>query len=212
MLKTLVANPVFTANVVFERDKLAYAFQLMTPVLFLPLTRPIGALLALPGLVFTLLSTGYWPLYQPSFQYTSYWTAFVFIGVVVALEHVGRPRPAGGLDGPARQRALVIALAAASFACTNLDGALLNRENVRGGFGRINLRTTEADLRNRADLDALVRQIPAAGKVVASEHLVPHVSGRTNAYTLPVWDLRRGLAPVSAPHRRRRALQGGCPS
>ena len=184
ILKTLVANPVFTANIVFERDKVAYVFQLMAPLLFLPLTRPIGMLLVLPGLAFTLLSTGYWPLYQPSFQYTSYWTSFVFIGVVVALEHRGRPRYEGELGGPARRCTLALAIAAASFACTNRDGALLNRDNVRGGFGRIHLNTTESDLRNRADLAAVVRQIPADGRIVASERLVPHVASRSDAYTL----------------------------
>ncbi len=180
VLKTLVANPVFTANTVLEHDKLTYVFQIMTPILFLPLTRPIGILLALPGLVFTLLSTGYWPLYQPSFQYTSYWTAFAFIGVVIALQHNGR----GRVGGRSRQCALAAALAAASFVCTYQDGALLNRDHVRGGFGRINLRTTDADLRNRADVAALLRQIPVDGRVVASERLVPQVSSRSEAYTL----------------------------
>jgi uncharacterized membrane protein len=184
VLKTIIANPAFTANVVFEGDKLIYVFQLMAPILFLPLIRPVGFLLVLPGIVFTLMSTGYWPLYQPCFQYTSYWIAFEFIGVVLALEHAGHARYDGDRVGPARQRALTMALVAASLTCTYLDGAVLNQNNVRGGFGRINLLTTDADLRNRADLASLIGQIPADGKVVASEHLVPHVAGRSDVYTL----------------------------
>ena len=42
-----------------ERDKFpSYLFQLFVPVLFVPVARPIGLLLVIPGFVFTLLSTG----------------------------------------------------------------------------------------------------------------------------------------------------------
>jgi len=39
-------------------------------------------------------------------------------------------------------------------------------------------------LRKRCELAQLVAHIPKDAKVVASEHLVPHVSSRANAYTL----------------------------
>ncbi len=184
VLKTVAGNPAFTANVVLTREKVTYCLELFAPVLLLPLTRPIGFLLVLPGFFFTLLSTGYVPLYETCFQYTSYWTAFVFIGVVVALEHGGKARFPGDRSGLVRRRSLVAGLVAASLAGTYLGGAILNREDVRGGFDRMTFGTTDAELRNRADLAALIAQIPPDGKVVASDHLVPHVSGRDYAYTL----------------------------
>ena len=184
IIGTLVANPVFVANVVLEPDKVQYVLLLLVPILFLPLARPIGLLLVLPGFLFTLLATGYFPLTQISFQYTSYWTAFVFIGVVLELERARRPRHASDVRGPTRQRALAVGLVAASLACTFLYGAVLQRETVRGGFGHFVIGTTPADLARRADLAALVAQLPAGAKVASSEQVVPHVSGRESAYTL----------------------------
>jgi uncharacterized membrane protein len=184
VLKTIAANPVFTANIIFSREKVTYLLEVFAPVLLLPLTRPVGLLLVGPGIVFTLLSTGYWPLYQPSFQYTSYWTTFVFIGVVVALEHAGKARHAGDGDGLLRRRTLAIGLFAASLACTYLYGAILHRDDVRSGFGRASFKTTEDDLYVRGRLAELVRQIPPDDKVVASNRLVPHVSTRAYCYTL----------------------------
>jgi uncharacterized membrane protein len=190
VIETIVGNPAFVAHVVVQPDKLLYALELLAPLLLLPLRTPIGILLVLPGFFFTLLSTGYVPLYQTSFQYTSYWTEFLFVGVVVALAREGGPRDAGGWaegeDRARRQRALVVGLVAASLACTAYDGAFLRHDTVRGGFSPFRFGTTETDLRKRRELAQLVALIPKDAKVVASEHLVPHVSSRANAYTLRV--------------------------
>ncbi len=117
VLETVVGNPVFTGNAILERDKLTYLLQLFVPLLFVPLARRIGLLLVLPGFLFTLLSTGYAPLNQISFQYTSYWTAFVFIGVVLGLERLGARRDEADASGPKRRAALAVGLVAAALAC-----------------------------------------------------------------------------------------------
>jgi uncharacterized membrane protein len=184
VLETVLANPAFTANVILSREKATYFLELFVPLMFLPLTRPIGLWLIAPGVFFTLLATAYPPLYLPSFQYTSYWTSFAFIGLVVALEHAGRARYPDEPGGPIRRKALVAGLVAATLACTYLDGAILRRDQVRGGFGRFDLMTTEADLHNRRVLAELIAEIPRDAKVVASERLVPHVSTRSDAYSL----------------------------
>jgi uncharacterized membrane protein len=175
LLETALANPPFTAGVVLQWDKIVYFLQIMVPVLFLPLRRPMGLLFCLPGFFFTLLSTGYWPLYSILFQYTSYWTAFVFIGVVFSLQRV-----------PVETRevehvAWLAGVLCASLATSYLYGTVLQHNTLRGGF---HAETTAADLRNRSDLRDLIREIPREAKVVASETLVPHVSTRANAYTL----------------------------
>jgi uncharacterized membrane protein len=184
VLETVVGNPVFTGSAILEKDKLVYLLQLFVPLLFVPLARRIGVLLAVPGFVFTLLSTGYPPLNQISFQYTTYWTAFVFIGVVLGLEQLGKQRSDTDTSGAKRQAALAVGLVAASLACSWLYGAVFHRDNVRGGFERARIAPADVDLVRRAKLAALVTQIPAGAKVSASEHLLPHISGRENAYTL----------------------------
>ncbi|HEX3343861.1 MAG TPA: DUF2079 domain-containing protein [Polyangiaceae bacterium] len=177
VVETLAGNPVYTESVTLERDKLVYALQLLVPLLFLPLARPIGILLVVPGFLFTLLSTHYAPLTQISFQYTSYWTVFLFIGLVLALERAGR-------RGAGRRRALAAGVVASSLACSYAFGAVFQKETARGGFDRFHFGTTDADLARRASLAALVAEIPPGARVSASEHLVPHVSSREDAYTL----------------------------
>jgi uncharacterized membrane protein len=184
VLETVIANPGFTWPVILEFDKLIYLSQLLAPLVFLPVTRPISLLLVVPGIFFTLLSTGYEPLYRISFQYTSYWTAFLFIGLVLAMEHAGRARDTADDAAPVRRYALVAALVVASLACTNLEGAFLRRYNVRTGFGRVDLTTTDDDLKNRAYLGTLLRQIPPDAKIVASERLLPHVAARSSVYRM----------------------------
>jgi uncharacterized membrane protein len=174
ILTTIVGNPAYVANLVLDKEKVGYLLALLTPLLLLPLRRPIAALLVLPGFFFTLLSTGYKPLYQISFQYTSYWTAFLFIGLVVSLEHIG----------PARIRPWLAGLAAASLACTCYNGAFSQHDTVRGGFDEFRFGTTASDLRRRNELATLAARIPSDASVAASERLVPHVSGRSDAYTL----------------------------
>ena len=184
ILETISVNPPFTANVLLERDKLVYVLKLLAPVLLAPLASPLGFVLLIPGVIFTLLSTGYEPLYQISFQYTAYWTPFVFIAAVVLLERSGNPRHAGDVGGPLRRRALAVGLAAASLACSYLYGAILPHENLRCGPEFPRFHSTPDDVRGRAELAALAPWIPADAKVAASEHLLPHVSGRADAYTL----------------------------
>lgn len=177
VLETLAGNPVYAESVVVERDKLAYVLQLLVPLLFLPLTRPIGILLAVPGFVFTLLSTKYPPLTQISFQYTTYWTAMLFVGLVLAIERASE-------RGPRRRWALVAGVVASSLACSYLYGAVFQRDTARGGFERFHFGTTQVDLDRRAELDAVLAELPPDARVSASEHLLPHVSGREDAYTL----------------------------
>jgi uncharacterized membrane protein len=174
VLSTVAGNPAYIANLVLDKEKVGYLLALLAPLLLLPVRRPIGALLVVPGFFFTLLSTGYKPLYEVSFQYTSYWTAFFFIGLVVTLEHIG----------PTRIRPWLVGLAAASLACTCYNGAFLQHDTVRGGFDAFRFGTTDSDLRRREELATLVARIPRDASVAASEHLVPHVSGRSDAYTL----------------------------
>lgn len=176
VLKTIVANPVFTLGTLLTLPKLVYMLQILVPLAFLPLRRPLGWLFLLPGLVFTLLSTGYPPLTQISFQYTAHWTGFLFPAVVLVLGQASRA-------GPPRAAALA-ALVAGTLVVSHQYGAVLQRNTARGGFDRFHFGTTDADLALRRERAALLARVPERAKVVASETLVPHVSSRPDAYTL----------------------------
>jgi uncharacterized membrane protein len=184
VLKTVFANPAFTMTSLLERDKLVYLLQILTPLAFFPLRRPIGLLCCLPGFFFTLLSTGYPPLIQTSFQYTANWTSYLFLACVVNLVWVSRsPDPASQSARP-RRVAWMVAIAAGIMITTSQYGAFVQQEYVKGGFGYYHFNVTAADAARHKSLYELIKMVPPRAKIVASENIVPHVSNRPDAYTL----------------------------
>ena len=180
VLTTIVGNPVFTLGTLLAGRKLVYALQVLVPLAFLPLRRPVGWLFLLPGLFFTLLSDNA-PFLQISFQYTAHWTAFLFPALVIALGTSGESNDPGSSR---RRRAAVFALVLTTLSCSYQYGAILQRHTARSGFDRFRFGTSEEDRARRAELDALIARIPPRAKVVAAETVVPHVCDRPDAYTL----------------------------
>ena len=183
VLKTIVGNPVYTAGTLLTLPKLVYVLQLLVPLAFLPLRRPIGLLFLLPGLFFTLLSTGYPPFVQISFQYTSHWTGFLFPALVLALCRPDRAPCPNALPAGAFRPALV-ALLAGTLVSSHQYGAVLQRHTARAGFEAFRFGTTDLDRQRRAELLALIARVPPRARIAASETVVPHVSSRPDAYTL----------------------------
>jgi uncharacterized membrane protein len=178
VLKTAFGNPAFTISKLLETDKLVYTLQILVPLAFLPWRRPIGLLCTVPGFFFTLLSTKYWPLLQISFQYTAYWTSFLFLAVITNLEHLGK------FVGVAARRAWLLTLVFAGIAASYQYGAMLQQNTARGGFGRYVFGVTTADRKSHDDLYALIKQVPPQAKIVSSELVVAHVASRPDSYTL----------------------------
>jgi len=189
VMKTVLGNPVFTLGVLLERDKLIYMLEIFLPLAFFPLRRAIGILCCVPGFLFTLLSTGYRPLYQISFQYTAHWTAYLFIAVIANLAWVGREATRRGRAGRAWQRAWVVAMTLAVVTTSYQLGALLQHNAARGGFGIYHFGTMPEDVERRRTLYELLAMVPAKAKIVSSENIVPQTSNRAFAYTL-----RMGIA------------------
>jgi uncharacterized membrane protein len=186
ILKTLFGNPAFTLSTLLERDKLIYFLQIMGPFAFLPLRRPIGWLFIVPGFIFTLLSTGYSPVIQISFQYTAHWTTYIFIAIVVTLAWLQRPHYPGDRLGLVRKNAWLAAIALALLTNSYQHGALLQQNTVRGGFGRYNFVRSETDVKNYQALYSLIAKVPPLAKIASTENIVPHVSCRPDSYTMRV--------------------------
>jgi uncharacterized membrane protein len=183
VLKTVLANPFFTMTSLLERDKLVYLLQIFAPLAFLPWRRPIGLLCCVPGFLFTLLATQYPPMIQISFQYTAYWTPFLFIASIAALDRL-RVNERANLIGPAHRHAWVVALVGAMLVSNFQFGAVLDKHNTRGGFGPYRFGLVDEDNVRHANAYALIAKVPPRAKIVASEMIVPHVSSRPDAYTL----------------------------
>ena len=186
ILKTIFGNPVYTLSKLLERDKLVYLLQIMAPLVFLPLRRPIGWLFIVPGLLFTLLSTGYKPTIQISFQYTAHWTVYLFIATVIALAWLQKARFAGDLEGPVRKRAWLAALLLAMLASSHQYGALLQQKTARGGFGKYKFERTVEEARDYEALYSLIPKIPPRAKICSTEYIVPHVTSRPDSYTMRI--------------------------
>jgi uncharacterized membrane protein len=187
VLKTVIGNPGFTMGALLERDKLIYLLQIMAPLAFFPWLRPLGLLCMVPGFFFTLISTKYPPLIQASFQYTTYWTVFLFIAVVANLGWlVDREQraPEEAAEWRARRHAWVAAIVLSMLATSYQFGALLQQHTARGGFGPYRFDLTAADHQRHARLYSLIAQVPPRAKIVSSELIVPHVSNRPDSYTL----------------------------
>lgn len=184
VVKTAATNPGFTLGTLLLGAKLDYALRILTPMLFLPLRRAGGLLLLLPGVMFTLLSTGYDPLIQTSFQYTTHWTLYLFPGLVLGLGALARARNPGDGNGATRFQAALLALCLVALATSYQQGAIFQHHTVHGGFYRFTFGTSPEDLKRRQSLAEVLAQLPADAAVSSSEFLVPQVANRAQAYSL----------------------------
>lgn len=182
VLKTVVGNPGFTLATLLKQEKLIYLLQILTPVAFVSVRRNATWVLFLPAILFTLLSTGYMPVIQTSFQYTAHWTTYIFLATAI---HLGQMRQQGP-EGRRRAAAWMCAIVLATLACSYQDGAFFQRQNVHGGFGLYKFDTDADDLQRRAEMRELVAMFPPRAKVAGSEHVVPQISSRPDAYTIRV--------------------------
>jgi uncharacterized membrane protein len=161
-----------------------YLLEILLPLAFFPLRRAIGLLCCVPGILFTLLSTGYKPLYQISFQYTAHWTSYLFIAVIANLAWLYRAAARRGRAGVAWKRAWVVAISLAILVTSYQLGAILQHNATRGGFGVYHFGTTSEDATRRRTLYELLALVPATAKIVSSENIVPQISNRAFSYTL----------------------------
>ncbi len=185
VVKTILSNPLYTLSTLMERQKLIYFLQIALPLAFLPFRRPIGLWAALPGFLFTLLSTEYPPLLMISFQYTAYWSAQLFPVSLLNLRWMDQ-RVRDGSRTTAWRASWIGALILATLTTSYQYGALFQHEITMGGFGRYHFGSDASDYKRRADLAVLVRKVPPMAKVVASENIVPQLSNRPDAYTLRI--------------------------
>jgi uncharacterized membrane protein len=189
VLKTVFGNPGYTTMTLLEQRKLLYLLQIMAPLAFFPWRRPIGLLCTLPGFFFTLLGTRYPALTRLGFQYTAYWTSFLFLAVVANLRWLDRaegaaPTPKIAAEVRGSRRAWKVAMTAATLVTCYQLGPVFQPNTSWAGFLPLRVDITPADRARHDDLYALIAQIPADASVAASEMLVAQVSSRKNAYTL----------------------------
>lgn len=178
VVQTLLINPSYGLSTLLREDKLVYFLHLFAPLVFLPFRKLPLAFLALPGFFFTLMTTGYPPTISIAFQYTTHWIPYVFLATILSLR-VMRDR-----FGAERQWGAVVALLLGIASHSTTFGAVIQHNTFVGGFTRVVFEESKQDKKLYADFMRLVRQIPQSASVAATEHEVPHIAARINAYTI----------------------------
>jgi uncharacterized membrane protein len=187
VLKTVFGNPWYTLGTLVEEGKLVYLAQILVPLAFIPMRRALSLVLALPGFLFTLLSTEYSPLISLHYQYTTYWTTCLFIALVLVLSQMESARRGAAVG------ALALSLVATSFQY----GSILQTNTSWGGPIPYKFGMDRDGINRRKALDAILVSLPPRAKVVASGMLTVQVSSRPDAYTLTlgVYDAEYLLFP-----------------
>ena len=191
VLKTVFANPAFTVGGLLEHDKVVYLLEIVAPLAFFPWRRPIGLLCTVPGFIFTMLATHYPPLVSIAFQYTAYWTSFLFIAVVANLAWLRRQEEATDTPPPthwARQsrRAWLVVMTAGVLVTSYQFGIVFQHNTAWGGFSPFHIGISDAERARHADLYEVIKRIPPNADLAAAETIVAQVSSRKNAYSLRI--------------------------
>lgn len=85
VVATILGNPWFTVSKLDEPPKLAYVLEILVPLALSPLRSSAAMPLLMPGVLFTLLYSGYPPALSIRSHFTAYWTPLVFVGTMHVL-------------------------------------------------------------------------------------------------------------------------------
>jgi uncharacterized membrane protein len=181
VIKSLLSNPLFVLGTMLSKEKIEYVLRLMLPLAFLPLRRSWLWVLLIPGMLSTILTTGYGPTISPSFQYVAQWVAYGFPAAVVAVVLIGKEQ------GRVRQAAAVAAMLMGTLCASYNWGMMFQRHTFVAGFGPPDLSPLKKeDWDKLGRIRSLIAMIPANASVAASEWEHPQLSNRLTAYTLRV--------------------------
>ena len=180
IVKTIITNPVFTFRTMLTQDKLRYLIQVLVPVAFLPLRRIWLWLAVLPGVYFTVLTTGYGATTNIGYQYSGHYAAYIFPAAALALAAFGT-----SADGLVRRRAAAVVIVVATLITTSRWGAFPPRTGFQSGYGTVNFKPITADEKQRAVwLKEIAARVPPQAKLGVSDRELPHVSNHLDVYTL----------------------------
>jgi uncharacterized membrane protein len=180
IIHTIVTNPLFTLRTLITPEKLRYALQILAPVAFLPLRRPLLALSVLPGTFFTLLTTGYGPTLDIGYQYGADFIPYIFPAAALTLAALGR----------VRRRAAVATLICATAVATFHWGAIPTRATYKSCYGWKTFEPpTTIERRRFAAMTELAALVPHDVILAVTDREIAHVSNRLECWNLSVgWE------------------------
>jgi uncharacterized membrane protein len=199
-MATALTNPAYLMHTLLTSEKLIYFLHILTPIVFIPLRRPIGWFALIPGIIFSFLSTRYSALTDIHFQYSPHLLAMLYPALIMVLGaeiSSARPDPMLGLAGapggsvsggapPARLVGSIAAMVVATLLCSSQFGAVIQQNTSREGPIPYHFGWNEEGHKRRQALDELLEMMPEDAKVAASAFTVTQVSSRSDAYSLSI--------------------------
>lgn len=190
VIETLLSNPFYVLTTLLTKEKLILALQVLLPVAFLPLRKPLLLFAIVPGFFFTLLTTGYNPTVTTLFQYNAYWIFYIFPASAIALRMIGGQSPLPSIEptpaepsGNIRRRAALVSLVFLSVVTSFHFGALIQRKSFKSGFSsKIEFAISADEWKRYRDMRVLADMVPQDVSLAATEHVAPHVSARVSLY------------------------------
>ncbi len=179
VIRTIITNPPFLISSMLDADKLIYVLKTFGPLLLLPLRNRLTWFLFVPAALFTLLSTGYKPLVQTYFQYTSNYTPYLFFAGAVALAAIKRQQ-----EGRAHAAGAIAALAVTSTVFSYNQGAIFQHHDFVGGFQVIRFERTAAEKVRYNQLYELIHMVPPQASIMVTEMEAAHLSNRPDCFTM----------------------------
>lgn len=179
VVQTVLINPAYFLTTLLREEKVIYFLHMFAPLAMLPARRWALVLLAIPGFVFSILTTGYPPTISIAFQYTCHSIPYIFAASVLSLRVLGR-----GALGVVKRRAVLAAIAVGVSSHSYVFGAVLQHETFIGGFSKVEFTMTPAEKKRYETLKRMAKMIPQSASVSATENEVPHVAVRLDTYTL----------------------------
>lgn len=181
---TVLSNPMYLLKYLLSEGKIVYLFQLLVPLMFLPIFSGKYRLLFVFGLLMTL--TGSMSrMHSISMQYSTWWLPLMFASLPTAIENVigGRIARTFNLDATRLRGALLIGVLFAAFTMSVAYGIFWPNPSFRAGFTQL-IRTPDETLQASAKTVAkLETTIPRDASVLASEHLISHFSARRRIWS-----------------------------
>ncbi|KIG19190.1 hypothetical protein DB30_04655 [Enhygromyxa salina] len=204
LLASLISNPVFVLRSVMTEDKLLYLARCFGPLLVLPFFARPGRVLLVYGLGFCLLGTKP-ALFSLHFQYVTLHTPFAFVLVPLVLADPAQSPALARFAATQVQfaRAGALGCAMMSVLVSWKYGGLVENDSFQAGYYTL-VRTYDEEAAARYEwLRQAADAIPPDASVAATDHLVPHLSGRAMIEKYPDADAR-GLDYLLVDRARRR--------
>lgn len=171
IISNILLDPVKTFSTVFEKSRLLFLNQLLSPLGYLSLLSPVFLIFALPDLTINLLSSNP-ALHQIYYQYSATITPFIFVSGIYSCKIITRYFKKIDFEK------LSIYILLCAFISLYLTGPVI-------GSKKANIDMFSKQLSNRVLVEKFLTSIPKHYSVAATNNLGSHLSQREFIYNIP---------------------------